>query len=70
MYATNIMYDANLLSLYVELNNNHQTISFKFCYKFSFDNNMQKDLCILTYCYHHYNLLYSKKYNIIKKIIF
>ena len=42
MYATNILYNINLLSLYDELDNNHQTISFKFCYKFSFDNNMQK----------------------------
>ena len=66
MYATNIIYNNNLLSLYDKLDNNHQTLCFKFCYKFSFDNNTQKDLCILTNCYNHYNLLYSKNYNIIK----
>ena len=66
MYATNIIYNINLLSLYDKLDNNHQTLCFKFCYKFSFDNNTQKDLCILTNCYNHYNLLYSKNYNIIK----
>ena len=66
MYATNILYNINLLSLYDDFDDNHQTISFKFCYKFSFDNNTQKDLCILTNCYNHYNLLYSKNYNIIK----
>lgn len=56
MFATNIIYNVNVLTLYDILDNHHHTIAYKYCYKFSFDNNNKKDLCILTNYYQHYNL--------------
>ena len=48
MYATNILYNINILTMVTILDNNYNTIQYNFVYKFNFDNNMNKDLCIIA----------------------
>ena len=63
MYATNILYNINIMTMVTILDNNNNTIQYNFVYKFNFDNNINKDLCIITNIFNsHYNLLFSKKH--------
>ena len=49
MYGTNILYNINIIMTMVTiLDNNNNTIEYKYVYKFNFGNNMNKDLCIIT----------------------
>ena len=48
IYATNILYNINIMIIITIFDNNNNTIQYNFVYKFNFDNNMNKDLCIIT----------------------
>ena len=48
MHAKNILYNINIMTMVTILDNNNNTIQYNFIYKFNFDNNMNKDLCIIT----------------------
>ena len=54
MNAFNIIYNINILCLFTVLDNNN-TIKYNFVYKFNYDNNFNKDLCIVA------NVLNSQK---------
>lgn len=48
MYATNILYNINITTMVTILDDDSNQILYKYVYKFNFDNNMNKDLCIIT----------------------
>ena len=72
IYVANKLYDINIYCLYDILDIHFNTLYYKFCYKFCEDQNLEKDLCIISNkanC--HYRLLFSKKHKvtIINKIL-
>ena len=45
---------------------NFKITAYKFVYKFSNENNLNKDLCILINNNNHYKLIFSKKHRALK----
>ena len=65
--ASNKVYHINLLVLYTILDINFNVIKHKYAYKFCYDNNLPKDLCIISnYANSHYKLIFLKIHKVYK----